>query len=390
MRVLLGLIITLIIAVLVGLLVQFDSGYVLINFDQWQLESSLWVFLFLCVLFFLSISFLLRFLHNSLMLPGKIKAWRRHSKQRQAFQKTQQGLCALLQGHFARAEKLLIRVAPQSNFAFLNYLSAAYCAAKQRNFDRQNDYLRAAHRACPKEQVAILLTQAQLQLGNKQYEQALATLKELNQKYPQHPLVLISLQKAYWELKDFHSLATLLPKLRRQNLLKPALQEKLEQETYTACLRDNLSLEQLKEFWNHLPKTCHQNPTLVLIYSKQLIQRRQPELAFDLIKDILKRHWHSELVILYGQTSPQDTNKQMKQAKEWLKKHNQDYALLLYLGQLSYDQELVGQAKRFYEASLAVKPTHRAFSALAKIHEQAGELKQALQCYEKALSVLGD
>ncbi|MBT8148649.1 MAG: tetratricopeptide repeat protein, partial [Gammaproteobacteria bacterium] len=76
-------------------------------------------------------------------------------------------------------------------------------------------FLKQAELSTEGADVAIGLTQAELQIQNNQYEQALATLLRVKKKASNHPVVLKLLARVYTELNDWHSLIKLLPALRQ-------------------------------------------------------------------------------------------------------------------------------------------------------------------------------
>lgn len=71
----------------------------------------------------------------------------------------------------------------------------------------------------PEAKIAVELTQAELQLANHQWEQALATLKHLQDIAPRHPYVLKLIMQLYQEVKDWPQLITILPDLKSIGLL---------------------------------------------------------------------------------------------------------------------------------------------------------------------------
>ena len=70
----------------------------------------------------------------------------------------------------------------------------------------------------PSADVAVSLTQAELQLADHQLEQALATLKHLRSVAPKHTYVLRLLRRLYEQLGDWEHLRELLPELRRRKV----------------------------------------------------------------------------------------------------------------------------------------------------------------------------
>ena len=88
------------------------------------------------------------------------------------------------EGRFEQAEKILLKQVSHSDTELLNYLMAARSAQQQGAYDRRDEYLRLAHKAMPSADIAIGITQAELQLSHNQYEQALATLNHLSSIAP--------------------------------------------------------------------------------------------------------------------------------------------------------------------------------------------------------------
>ncbi len=72
-----------------------------------------------------------------------------------------------------------------------------------------------ASKADPSADIAVGLTQAQLQLDAKQLEQALATPQSLHHQQPKHPHVLLLLAKTHAAVGDWNSAGDLLPLIKR-------------------------------------------------------------------------------------------------------------------------------------------------------------------------------
>ena len=66
--------------------------------------------------------------------------------------------------------------------------------------------IRLAHDAMPSADVAVSLTQAELQMSGGQWEQSLATLLQLKSSSPRHPQVLAMLAEVFEELADWQAL----------------------------------------------------------------------------------------------------------------------------------------------------------------------------------------
>ena len=123
---------------------------------------------------------------------------------------TRKGLIEYSEGYWQKAKNHLIQALPNTDTPLLNYLTAARAAQKMGDSQLRDHYLREAQQSMPEAKIAVELTQAQLQLANHQWEQALATLRHLHDLAPQHPYVLKLLMNLYKEVRDWPQLIAIL------------------------------------------------------------------------------------------------------------------------------------------------------------------------------------
>ena len=133
----------------------------------------------------------------------------------------EQGLIEMAEGRFEKAEKLFLHKVSHNDNALLCYLSAAHAAQKQDAHDRRDEYLRKAHVNKPTADIAIGLTQADLQYSHGQFEQALATLNNLHALSPKHEYVLSLLANVHNKLQEWDKLRLLMPELKSLHIFQP-------------------------------------------------------------------------------------------------------------------------------------------------------------------------
>jgi len=121
-----------------------------------------------------------------------------------------QGLIDLAEGRFSQSEGKLVKLIEHAENPLLNYLAAARAAQQQGNYDQRDNYLKAAHEAKPEAEIAIGVTQSDLQLASGQTERALATLMNLRSLAPKHDYVLKLLARVYSQIGEWELLAELL------------------------------------------------------------------------------------------------------------------------------------------------------------------------------------
>ncbi|MDI1352729.1 MAG: heme biosynthesis HemY N-terminal domain-containing protein, partial [bacterium] len=188
-------------SVVLGIQLNNDPGYILIAINHWTIETTVWFALFSLFLLFLLVHLILQLTHKITKTPAEIKQWntRRLAQKAQAI--TRQGLIEYSEGYWKKAQDHLIKALPNTDTPLLNYLTAARAAQKMGDSQLRDHYLREAQQSMPEAQIAVELTQAQLQLANHQWEQALATLRHLQDLAPRHPYVLKLLISLYEQVR---------------------------------------------------------------------------------------------------------------------------------------------------------------------------------------------
>lgn len=369
-----------------------DSGYVLLSYDLWSVEMSLALLVLLVAALFTALYLLLRLLARLRRLPADSRAWRRRHGARLARRTLTQGLLALSEGNWRSAEKDLVRYADRSETPLLNYLAAARAAQLQGAHERRDRYIRMAHQSMPSADLAVSLTQAELQLADQQLEQALATLRHLRSIAPHHAYVLRLLRRLYEQLGDWDQLQELLPELRRRKVIPTAEQYELEVRVYRALLeRASLSVEQtrVREIWTEIPRGVRQDVRLVGDYAHYLQELGRDEEAEDLLRTALRQQWQPGLMMQYGQLDTGRPARQLALAETFLEHHPQDPVLLLTLGRLCLRGKLWGKARGYLEASIGAGGPPAAFRELGNLLEQMGELQTALALYRRGLAGSG-
>lgn len=368
-------------------------GYLLLVYKPWMVQMPLW-FALIAVLVFLGLFyFLITSIDKLEFLTVRIKSWLHLRSEHKSLNKTQRGMCALIEWRWKKAEKWLLAGVHQSFEPLINYLAAARAAQEQGAFERRDAYLQQAYQAAPKASLAIGLTQAELELEQGRLEQASATLAHLRQEAPRHPRVLKLLEKVYVRSADWKNLQALLPAMRKARLLTPNEFEAFEKNIYCEIFKEanDKRLSEIHALWSQVPRYLQKNPDLVYAYVLQLY-RHAPVTANDTSKEIedlirktLKTTYHPGLINLYGKLSFNNLNRQLVLAGAWLKLYGPQPELLLLLGRLCVRVQLWGKAKDYFEKCLAQGPHAETSFEYGKLLEQLGEPTEALQKYKDGL-----
>ncbi len=361
-----------------------DPGYVVINFQNYLIEMSvpiLLAFIFLVVIGAWLLVKLFRAPRKIGEAAGRYRAGR-------AGQRLTKGVIEVAEGNFARGEKLLARAAHVSDAPLLNYLQAARAAHLLGHDERRDDWLKQAYEQAPEAANAVLLTQAELQLDREQYEQALATLRRLEESSPNHSHALDLLGRLYFRLEDWSQLSDLLPKLRKRGRLDESTLDKWSECAYIEKLDQAVDGEAILAAWKEIPKGLKSHLPLLEAYYSSLMRTGMHEKAEkDLIADI-KREWRGPLVRLFGMVEGTNATKQLKNAENWLKNHGEDADLLLTSARLCLRNELWGKARSYLETVISIRPSPEAYQEYGRLLNRLGEGDAAADAYRTGLGMV--
>lgn len=371
---------------LVGTLVVRDAGYVLVSYDDFAVETSLWF----AVLMLLGLYFLIRFtvfLSTRLLRGGgNFGTWNRRRKVRGARQQTVQGLLLMAEGQWAEAKKLLVMAATEVRSPLINYLNAARAAHELSDVEGRDDLLRKAHETTPGSRFAVALTQAQLQMSIGQWEQCLATLLQLRSEAPKHTLVMTMLASCYEELHDWQALIEMIPVLKKTKALATDEIDQLQLLAWTHRLEAEKT--DLEGVFGSVPKELRRRGTLVVHYAQMLLANGNVRQAETVVRTALEHTWDDALVELYGRIVSSDVARQLVVAEAWLKARPNDAGLLLCLGRICLMNQQWAKAREYLEVSLRLLRNPAVYGELGRLCSALGDVSRGSEYLSQTLGDL--
>ena len=388
------LIVAIVVGAVAGSWIKNLPGFVIIAYGKTTFEMRLWIAVCL-VLLTISLLFLVgAFVRSFFSGAGKVKNWHGNRNWRLARKKTIQGMLAFTEGRWKASEDTMVSAAKSSDTKLINYLIAAQAAQQQNAEVRRDAYLRLAHQAEPAAKVAIGLTQAQLQLKQGQYEQALASLNELKAQNPNHPYVLKLLCNLYEKLHDWHQLLRLIPSLKKQQVFKTEKLQQIEESCIANLLKlqaNRGNIEALQDCWLNLTTTQRKSRTNIIQYCHYLIQFGLMTEADNFLKAIIKKQASTDVLALYGNVITTNPASQLSFLENWLKSNETDSReVFLTLGKLAFHAKLWGKAHQYLDKIIQQKPSAEAYLVMAKTLENLKEGQAAIHCYKQGLEYVAN
>lgn len=361
-----------------------NNGYVLISFRGYTIEMSVPVLALLVLLTYIAIRIFVRIWRAPRQL-GELAA---RGQLARSGRNITRGYIALSQGKLARGERLLTKGAANSEAPLANYLAAARTAQMQGDRTRRDGWLKMAYEQDGASRNAVLLTQAELQLADGEYEQARASLNKIRDDQPQHPHALKMLVELHRRDGEWDVVMELLPALRRAKNVPSAQLDAWATEAYEASFgKTDLAAARIEELWAALPRNLRKSPRLVRARARALVRVGDSALAEAEIKKALKQEWNDGLVSLLGEMKPSDAAAQLKQLEAWLASRPEDPVLLLAAGRSCIRNQLWGKARSYLESSLAIRPTPEAYHDLGELMLQLDEKDAATSAFAKGLTL---
>jgi HemY protein len=363
-----------------------NKGYVLIALGNYTIESSVTSAVILAVLFYGALLIVEWLLGRVFGLRRKTLGWYGSRRRRKANQQTVAATLAMAEGQYSQAEKLLIKGASNSDTPLLNYLSAAKAAQARGDDARRDQYLQKAQEENPKAELALTLTQTQLQIEQGQYDTALAMLESVYALNPRHPMVLDQLRQVHLARQDWSALCDLIPALHKVGKLTPKQEEDLLQQAWSGRLQQAAgSLETLKAVWQDLPRKLRLEPDLLACYGDLLRQLGADNEAATLWQEALRKQLMPQLLARLPKLKLDSYQPLLALLQKQQGQPDVDTALAqLYLlaGQLD-------EAQKLLEQEVERAPSAAAYHALGQLMDKRRLTNKANEYYRQALVLAG-
>ncbi len=332
--------------------------------------------------------FLLSILKFIFSIGKRIKSRRQRKLALKAKNELTKGLVLFTEGNWEESEHLLINNVDASETPLLNYLAASRSAHMQEAYDRRDNYLKVASEQGEEAQIAVAVSQAEMQFTSDQLEQSRATLIRLLEVSPKHPYALKLLAKVYFQQEDWNNLFTLLPDLDNLSLINKKDSKKYQKTALTGIfhsLARKKDIKNLKILWKKLPGNLRDSTDALLLYSTAMSEAGDLEESNKLLIEALNKNPNEKLFERYGLIEHENQANAIKEAERWLLDNSKSPMLLLALARLHRKHQLWGKSKSYYNASLNFSPSASVYLELAELLEELSEHENAEMCYKLGL-----
>ncbi|WP_042861445.1 protoheme IX biogenesis protein HemY [Dickeya sp. NCPPB 3274] len=353
------LFVVLIAGIVVGPMLAGHQGYVLIQTDNYNIETSVTGLVIMLVLFllaFLAVEWLLRRVFRT---GARTRGWFIGRKRTRARQQTKAALLKLTEGDYLQVEKLLTRNADHAEQPVVNYLLAAEAAQQRGDEFRTRQYLERAAEIADTHQLPVDITRVRIQLARNEDHAARHGVDRLLEVAPRHPEVLRLAEQAFLRTHAYSALLDILPAMRKTRLHDESHLDELQQRATIGLMDQAMAeggSEGLKQWWKNQPRKVRQALPMQVAMAERLIVCDDHITAQDIIVDGLKQQFDYRLVQLIPRLNAGQPEPLEKLLRQRLKQHSDDALLHSTLGQLLAKHGEWQQASDAFAAALALRP----------------------------------
>ena len=360
-----------------------DPGYVLVSVGRKTYEMSFFVALILNIFLILSIMFFFKLSKFILEWPNIFTMWLTNKKQKKIKNNTMEGLVAFTERDWLKAKNILLKSADNSKNSVINFLFAAKASSHLGDYKGADNLLKKAELESKNPELSIILTKAELQFYNCQYEQCLATLLRVK-KSKRNSQVLMYLIKVYDKLSDYESLLDTINSFKKNNT---ELTKDIDHFAERAAVKKIISsaeknIDSLRTL-DFLPKFLKNKDSVVECCIKELIKKERCNEAEGLLSEQINQSYNKKLIILYGDLPLDNEERRIAYIKNLLKKKPNDPYLFRALGSVSYQQDRFEIAEKYLKKSLKIKKIPGTSRLLGNLYYRQSKFSESSKYYAR-------
>jgi len=364
--------------IIVGPMLAGHQGYVLIQTDNYNIETSVTGLVIMLIVLILVLFFIEWILRRVLRTGARTRGWFAGRKSSKSRKQTKEAMLKLAEGDHRKMEKLLARNADHADQPVVNYLLAAEAAQQRGDTIRTNQYLERAAEIADTDQMPVDITRVRIQLAQGEIHAARHGVDRLLGQSPRHPEILRLAEQAYLRTGAYGSLLEILPSMAKADIHTDDEIRVLQEQAYIGMMNQLMAEEGsdgLKRWWKDQNRKTRHEVALQVAMATHLIECNDQDLAQEVILDGLKRQYDDRLVALMPKLRSGDPEQLEKTLRQLIKQNGTTPLLSSTLGQLLMKHGEWMQASEAFREALKQRPDAYDYAwladALDKLHKPA-------------------
>ena len=370
----------LIAGIVVGPIISGHQGYVLIQTDNYNIETSV-TGLAIIMILTMVVLFAIEWLFRRIFRTGAhTRGWFVGRKRRRARKQTEQALLKLAEGDYQQVEKLMAKNADHAEQPVVNYLLAAEAAQQRGDEARANQHLERATELAGDDLIPVEIARVRLQLARNENHAARHGIDKLLEITPRHPEVLRLAEQAYTRTGAWNSLLDILPSMAKANVSDEEHRAALEQQAWIGLMDQTLAdrgSDGLREWWQNQNRKTRSQVSLQVAMASLLIESDDHDTAQQIIIDGLKKQYDDRLVTLIPRLKTNNPEQLEKVLRQQIKSVGDRPLLWSTLGQSLMRHGEWQEASIAFRAALKQRPDAFDYAWLADTLDRMHQPEEA-------------
>ena len=360
----------------IALIARFSNGNVAILWPPYKIDLSVNLALAIIALGFLAIHLLLVGISKAFAISQKVRDYREARRKEKAHSALGQGLLALFEGRYGRAERLAQDAQSTPETASLSALIAARAAHRMREYGRRDIWLEKAQD--PAAANAKLMTQAELLTEEQKPVPALAAIQLAQSRGSRHIYAQRLALKAYEQSENWPEVLRLTRLLDKRAALHDVVSVQLRTNAYRHLLR-NADPSATAKYWGEIKSQTDILPRLAATFALAFEHHNNTHAAQLIYESQLSDSFNATMLRRYLALDGIDLTRRLSMVEKWHTAWGDEPELLSALGELCRTEKLWGKAQSYLETSINKKPTVAAYFALGQLFETLDKPAAAAQ-----------
>jgi len=379
----------LIAGLILGPEISANKGYILVSFDSYTTyETTIINAAFIALVFYCLLLLAEWVLRRLLSMSAVTRGWLGQRKTKQAQKNSLLGMWALFEGKSKQAHKLLVKSAPRSESPSLTYIAAAKAAHLEGLYDQRDDHLQLASETQKGSELAVGIVWTELQIDAKQYENALATLRDLEVKYPKSKRIATLYLAIYPGLQEWKKFIRILHEQRKTLDYTDAQFTAIELDAYQHFFEQLAAndAETLKTYWDKkAPRWMRKELTYQKAVLDAYIATDNGQHAQQLLIEKLNKQFSVPLLAYLNKVVVSDHYPLILLLEKKLKKAEEKGLIHQALAKLKLKEDNPLAAIKHLEISLETEATPEDCALMATLLEQQDRPQEAVNYYRQGL-----
>ena len=366
--------------IVLGPMVAGHQGYVLIQTDNYNVETSVTGLVIILILAMV-VLFVLEWILRRIMRTGAhTRGWFAGRKRRRARKQTEQALLKLAEGDYQQVEKLMSKNADHAEQPVVNYLLAAEAAQQRGDEARANQHLERASDLADNDQIPVEITRVRLQLARNENHAARHGVDKLLEITPRHPEVLRLAEQSYISTGACSGLLDAIPSMAKAGVGDEEHRDALAQLAWIGLMdqaRADQGSDGLKAWWKNQSRKTRHHVALQVAMAEHLIECDDHDTAQQILLDGLKRQYDDRLVMVIPRLKTNNPEQVEKALRQHIKTQGDRPILWSTLGQSLVKHGEWKEASLAFRAALKQRPDAFDYAWLADTLDRLHQPEEA-------------